>query len=128
MTLRTKLLLAQAPLILALALVCIFSVVIISSLGSYSQTILKDNYRSVLAAQRMKEAIERWKTRRSSCWRAAGGGAQRATEHRQQFENELQVQEGNITEPGEHDVTQRLRALWMNYQEKFDRLRKQRGP
>ena len=59
MTLRTKLLLAQAPLAIVLALVCILSVVIISSLGSHSQTILKDNYRSVLAAQRMKESIER---------------------------------------------------------------------
>ena len=54
-----KLLLAEAPLAVALALVCVVSIVVISSLGSHSQTILKDNYRSVLAAQRMKEAIER---------------------------------------------------------------------
>ena len=54
-----KLLLAQSPIALALASLGIFSVVAISYLGSHSQTILKDNYRSVLAAQRMKEALER---------------------------------------------------------------------
>ena len=59
MNLYRKLLLAQAPIALALTVVGIFSVVVVSFLGSHSQTILKDNYRSVLAAQRMKEAIER---------------------------------------------------------------------
>ena len=59
MNLYRKLLLAQAPIAIALAMVGIFSVVVVSYLGSHSQTILKDNYRSVLAAQRMKEAIER---------------------------------------------------------------------
>ena len=59
MNLYRKLLLAQAPIAIALTLVGIFSVVAVSYLGSHSQTILKDNYRSVLAAQRMKEAIER---------------------------------------------------------------------
>ena len=59
MNLYKKLLLAEAPLALALAIVCIVSVFVIASLGTHSQTVLKDNYRSVLAAQRMKEAIER---------------------------------------------------------------------
>jgi two-component system, NtrC family, sensor histidine kinase KinB len=59
MNLYRKLLLAQAPITAALAIVGVFSVMAVSYLGSHSQSILKDNYRSVLAAQRMKEAIER---------------------------------------------------------------------
>ncbi|HEY9072506.1 MAG TPA: hypothetical protein VIN67_00115, partial [Desulfobaccales bacterium] len=59
MFLKTKLLLAQAPLILALLLVAVIAVVTFGQLGSHSERILKNNYRSVLAAQRMKEAIER---------------------------------------------------------------------
>ena len=59
MNLYKKLLLAQAPIALALAIVGVVSVIVVSFLGSHSQTILKDNYRSVLAAQRMKEASER---------------------------------------------------------------------
>jgi len=130
MTLRAKLLLAQAPLGIALALVCILSVVVISSLGSHSQTILKDNYRSVLAAQRMQEAIERLEDTGPLLLLAAlrDEEAQRATEYRQQFENELKIQEGNITETGEQEATLRLRALWIHYQEKFDRLKKIADP
>src|SRR5712692_5064611 len=124
MTLRTKLLLAQAPLAIVLVLVCILSVVTISSLGSHSQTILKDNYRSVLAAQRMEEAIERMEDSGALLFLSDRREEvpQQAAQYRQRFENELKVQEGNITELGEREVTQRLRVLWIDYQEKFDRL------
>src|SRR5262249_41501865 len=130
MSLRAKLLLAQAPLGIALALVCILSVVMISSLGSHSQTILKDNYRSVLAIQRMQEALERLEDSASLFLLAAlrDEDKQKVAEYRQQFENELKVQEGNITEHGEGEVTQRLRRLWMSYQEKFDHFKQIRDP
>src|SRR6266849_806328 len=102
----------------------------ISSLGSHSQTILKDNYRSVLAMQRMQEALERLEDSGPLFLLAAlrDEEIQQAAKYRQQFENELKVQEGNITEPGEREVTQQLRALWTSYQEKFDRLKKIRDP
>src|SRR5215468_7859116 len=130
MSLRAKLLLAQAPLGVALALVCILSVVMISSLGSHSQTVLKDNYRSVLAIQHMQEALERLEDSAASLLLAASPneGEQKAAEYRQWFENELKVQEGNITEHGEGEVTQRLRTLWTGYQEKFDHFRQTRDP
>ncbi|HJY80129.1 MAG TPA: ATP-binding protein [Candidatus Binatia bacterium] len=130
MSLRAKLLLAQAPLGVALVLVCILSVAMISSLGSHSQTILKDNYRSVLAMQRLQEALERLEDTGPLFLLAAlrDEERQQAIKYRQQFENELKVQEGNITEPGEREVTQRLRMLWTSYQEKFDQLKKMRDP
>jgi two-component system, NtrC family, sensor histidine kinase KinB len=59
MRLRTKLLLAQVPLALALLVLGAIAITTIGQLGLSSERILKDNYRSVLAAQRMKEAIER---------------------------------------------------------------------
>lgn len=129
MTLRTKLLLAQAPLGIVLALVCVLSVAIISSIGSHSQTILKDNYRSVLAVQRMKESIERMDS--AALFLVAGQrekGLRQAVEHRSLFEAEIAVQEGNITEPGEREVTRRLRAVWTDYQEKFDQLKEAPDP
>ena len=119
MNLYRKLLLAQAPLAIALALVGIFSVVV-SSLGSHSQTILKDNYRSVLAAQRMKEAIERMDS--GALFIVAGErqkGIEQAEKNRPIFEAELKVQEGNITESGEKEFTEKLRAAWSDYQAKF---------
>ena len=124
MTLYKKLLLAQAPIALALAIIGIFSVVAISYLGSHSQGIMKDNYRSVLAAQRMKEAIERMDS--AALFMVAGQqqkGDEQAAKYRPVFEAELKVQEGNITERGEKEFTVGLRISWTDYQLKFDRLR-----
>jgi NtrC-family two-component system sensor histidine kinase KinB len=125
MNLYRKLLLAQAPLALALAIVGVVSVVVISFLGSHSQTILKDNYRSVLAAQRMKEAVERMDS--AALFIVAGErqkGVEQAEKNRPIFEAELKVQEGNITEAGEKEFTEGLRQAWTDYQAKFDRLLK----
>ena len=123
MNLYRKLLLAQAPLALALLIVGVVSVFVISFLGSHSQTILKDNYRSVLAAQRMKEAIERMDS--AALFIVAGErqkGIEQADKYRPIFETELKVQEGNITEAGEKEFTQGLRAAWTDYLGKFERL------
>src|ERR1700741_3358863 len=129
MNLYKKLLLAQAPLAVALAIVCVFSVFVISYLGSHSQTILKDNYRSVLAAQRMKEAIERMDS--GALFIVAGQrqkGLEQAVRNPPIFEAELKVQEGNITEPGEHEFTVGLRNAWSEYKTKFTRLEKSGDP
>jgi two-component system, NtrC family, sensor histidine kinase KinB len=123
MNLYRKLLLAQAPLALALAIVGVISVLVVSYLGSHSQTILKDNYRSVLAAQRMKEAVERMDS--AALFMVAGErqkGIEQAEKNRPIFEAELKVQEGNITEAGEKEFTAGLRAAWTDYLAKFDRL------
>ena len=128
MNLYRKLLLAQAPIAIALALVGIFSVVVVSYLGSHSQTILKDNYRSVLAAQRMKEAIERMDS--GALFIVAGErqkGLEQAEKNRPIFEAELKVQEGNITESGEKEFTAGLRDAWTDYQAKFAKLEKSAG-
>jgi signal transduction histidine kinase len=125
MSLYKKLLLAQSPIALALAIVGIFSVLAISYLGSHSQAIMKDNYRSVLAAQRMKEAIERMDS--AALFMVAGQrqkGVEQAEKYRPVFEAELKVQEGNITERGEKEFTEGLRTAWTDYQAKFDRLQK----
>jgi len=130
MNLRGKLLLAQAPLALALAVVGILATATVSSLGRHADAILKDNYRSVLAIQRMQEALERLQD--TAALILLGGSAEtaasRATVQRQRFESELHVQEGNITEPGEGEATQRLRQLWMSYQTDFDALQQNHDP
>ena len=121
MTLRTKLLLAQAPLALILALLGIASVGTVSVLGRQSQRILSDNYRSVLAAQRMKEALERLDS--AAIFRVAGRADKAApmeAPNRVRFEQELSIQERNITEPGEDAATARLRALWTTYRQQLD--------
>lgn len=116
MSVRSKLMIASVPLALALALVVVVSVVGIDALGAVSNRILQDNYRSVIAAQRMKESIERLD---SAALFHVLGATDKAdvlvAAHRTAFESELDVQEHNITEPGEDAVTARLRAAWIDY-------------
>lgn len=121
MTLRTRLLLAQGPLALALALVGVLAVATLADLGKSGQRILADNYRSVLAAQRMKEAIERIDS--AALFLVIGEdarGLRQASENRPRFESELRVEEDNITEPGEKEAAAELRRNWTDYQRAFD--------
>ncbi|QSQ11807.1 HAMP domain-containing sensor histidine kinase [Myxococcus landrumensis] len=121
MTLRQRLLLAQAPLALALVLVGVVAVVTLARLGRSGQRILQDNYRSVLATQRMSEQLERMDS--AALFVVAGefarGVAQQAGQ-RQGFESELRLQEGNVTEPGEEESTRGLRAGWERYLVAYD--------
>jgi NtrC-family two-component system sensor histidine kinase KinB len=122
MTLRGKLLLAQAPLAIALALVGVLSAVVTTRIASQSRLILADNYRSVLAAQRMKEALERIDS--GAVYFVVGHDAdakELIATNRRLFERELKVQEGNITEVGEDEVTRALRKAWNEYEQALDR-------
>ncbi len=116
MKLRSKLLFAQAPLAVALCLAGLVFVLTVAELGRLGPSILQDNYRSVLAAQRMKESVERIDS--GVLFVALGErarGEQQIGANRGPFEAELRVEEENITEPGERAAAQRLRAAWTNY-------------
>jgi len=129
MTLRTKLLLAQAPLALVLGLLGVASVGTVSVLGRHSERILADNYRSVLAAQRMKEALERLDS--AAVFRVAGRADKAApmeAPNRARFQQELSIQEHNITEPGETDATAKVRARWTAYKSLLDQFGKLAAP
>jgi NtrC-family two-component system sensor histidine kinase KinB len=122
MTLRAKLLLAQAPLGVALALVGAASASAIAALGRSPELILRDNYRSVLAAQRMLGAqrdLEEFTFARAA-GRAAADGVR--AEAAARFEAELRIQEGNITERGEAGATQELRARWAGFERALDEV------
>lgn len=123
MTLREKLFLAQVPIVLALILLAVLQQWSVSAIGGAAQSILRENYRSVLAAQRMHDAIERMDA--SALFVLAGQrgrGQQQLQTHRQRFESELRVAAGNITEPGEHEATARIRQRWQRYVQLIDRL------
>jgi signal transduction histidine kinase/HAMP domain-containing protein len=124
MTFRTKVLLAQAPLGLALAMLGLLSAWTIRTLGEHSSHILRDNYRSVLAAQRMKEAIERIDS--GAVFILAGRAEAAEPQIRDNvrvFSEELRVQEGNITEAGEREVTREISAAWTDYLSRLARFR-----
>ena len=123
MKLRYKLLLAQLPLAVALLALGFSSLSTVGALGRSSKRILADNYRTVLAMQRIKESVERLDS--AALFLVAGHrqrGIAQVPSNRATFEAELKAQEGNITEPGEQELTAHLRTAWTRYQQVLDRL------
>ena len=120
MSFRVKVLLALAPLGAALLLIAVAAVRTTTSLGAGAGMILAENYRSVLAAQRMGDAIEdldRAALSQLSGLAPPSAAAIDATVQR--FEAELAVEEGNITEPGEGAATAELRRQWQAYRQRI---------
>ncbi len=89
-TLRTKILIGLLPTLAILVALGLWAIVMFYRLGGNIDVILRENYRSVLAAEGMKEAIERMD---SGLLFAVGGREQRGREqfdaHRPRFEQHL---------------------------------------
>jgi NtrC-family two-component system sensor histidine kinase KinB len=114
-TLKAKLVLAQAPLAMALAFVGLVSGTVTTRLGAQSRLILADNYRSVLAAQRIKDALDHVDAQALMVVSGRARSVAAEPSARRSLERELAVQEGNITEPGETEATRAMRAAWNEY-------------
>lgn len=124
MTVRAKLLLAVAPLALSLVGVGALAIFGVSTLGRSSESILEQNYQSVLAAQEMKAALERLD--REAALRLAGqveDPAEAATSAElERFEAELRRQERHVYESAERGPTELLRGLWPRYRAALSRF------
>jgi len=123
MKLRYKLLLAQLPMAFTLLALGLGSLSTVSVLGQSVQRILADNYRSVLAMQSLKESVERLDS--AALFLIAGHRDEALAQvhaYREPLASQVMSQERNITEPGEAEMTARLRAAWTTYQAALDRL------
>src|SRR5947207_2679337 len=104
-TLRTKLLIGLTPLLAIMIGLGLWAIVMFSRLGNNIDVILRENYRSVLAAERMKEALERLD---SALLFAIGGEEKQArdqfAEYRPVFERNLKIEQNNMTLPGEPEM------------------------
>lgn len=118
---RGKLALGFAALLALLIFLGAESVSLLSRLGSDIDVILRENYRSVIACERMKESLERMD---SAALFALGGELERgralAARHHPRFEEALQIELDNITLPGEGERAERLRQLYRTYKPALD--------
>jgi len=119
---RAKILLAIAPLVGAIALLGLLSVLTASSLGRRSEDILRQNYQSVHAAQAMREALDRVDAEVSQV--LAGRGPQRHAldSDRARFADALLLQESSVFESDEGAPTRFLRERWARHQKLLDEL------
>src|SRR4029450_6150514 len=110
MSLRTKLLLSYLIFVAALVVLGGWSALRLREMGSVSRRIISNNYDSVVAAQEMKESLER---QDSAALFALLGARDKAEiqlrEHRERFDYNFQKAANNITELGEADSIEAIR-------------------
>src|SRR5512137_136256 len=101
-TLRQKIFIVFALLLLIAAVIGMQSIQRFNLLGRSIDVILKENYRSVIACQRMKDALERID---SGLLFILSGfvkeGIDQIEENRKNFQAALQQELDNLTLPGE---------------------------
>jgi two-component system, NtrC family, sensor histidine kinase KinB len=123
MSVRSALVASFLVFVAALAVLGGWSARRLHDLGGASRRIIADNYDSVVAAQHMKESLER---QDSAALFILLGEAQRGraqlVEHRARFDESLARAAGNVTEPGEREVIAGIHGLRARYYAHFDRL------
>jgi two-component system, NtrC family, sensor histidine kinase KinB len=115
---RQKLMLGFGGLLAVIAIVGALTMVQINDLGEAIGMILKENYRSVVACQDMKESLERIDS--GMLFTLAGNeleGKRLIEENTTKFRDALHVELGNITLPGEREKAEKIRALFERYVE-----------
>ena len=121
MSLRTKLLLSYLIFVAALVVLGGWSALRLREMGSVSRRIISNNYDSVVAAQEMKESLER---QDSAALFALLGAHEKAMaqlrEHRERFDANFQKAANNITEVGEPDAIEAIRRDRDAYYRLFD--------
>ena len=121
MSLRVKLLVGYLVFIAALVVLGAWSALRLHDMGKVSRRIISENYDSVVAAQEMKESLER---QDSAALFALLGAREKALvqlrEHRARFDANLQKAANNITEIGEPAAIEAIRQDRNIYYRRFD--------
>lgn len=122
-TLRTRLLLGLSAFVGALVLLGGWSAWHLWRMSALSERIIAENYNSVVAAQDMKESLERQDSAGSFVLLDRSDRAvPQLHEHRARFDAAFQRAAANITEPGEAAVVQAIGRNRDDYYRRFDRF------
>jgi PAS domain S-box-containing protein len=114
--LRTQLMTSHFILALMMLTVMIGGVINVFHLGRSIDRILKNNYKSVIAAQNMKETLERQDS--AATFFLAGQQARARKQYEQYwplFVKAFDIESHNITEPGERHLVDMIRLQFRQY-------------
>ena len=129
LSLRQKLLLGFGGLLLIMLIGGIQSIIQFRYLGKSIDVILKENYRSVVACQDMKEALERMDS--GVIFMFLGyqkEGTDLIRKNESAFGNALDIELHNITVPGEREKATDLKVLYAAYLESLHKAENQNLP
>jgi NtrC-family two-component system sensor histidine kinase KinB len=105
-----------APLFILLIAMGLYAVTLFTKLGNRVDVILRENFRSVLAGQQMKETAERMD---SALFFSLAGEEERGRKMYLQnlpaFRESLHAELGNITVPGEAELAEQLKQAHEKY-------------
>jgi NtrC-family two-component system sensor histidine kinase KinB len=123
MSLKTKLMIAFCGPVAILFTVGVISVRTVTESSKAMERIFRENYDSVAACLKIKAAVERLdRIAEFSLW---GDSAQPLAESEAaigESEENLKFQQGNVTLPGEQELTDRLTERWRTYRNEFEKL------
>ncbi len=118
---KRRIFLGLAPLFILLVAIGAYAVSLFAKLGNSVDVILRENFRSVLAGQQMKETAERMD---SALFFSLAGEEERGRKLYAQsvtaFRENLRVELGNITLPGEQELANKVEQLHAHYATKAD--------
>lgn len=123
MSLRKKLVLGFGITLALVLVVLAWAIANLVMLGSASDAILRENYKSIIAAEVMINAIERQDS--ASLLLALGyvdEGVAQFRENESEFLQSLARAADNITIAGESEIVSRIRARYRDYLLRFDEL------
>ncbi len=116
MGIRAKLVIAFAGLLLIVAAVGVVSIHTLNESSQAIERILRENYDTVAACDHMKVALDKLGRQSELCLLEDRPDVCRLSEPVvREFDQNLRFQEGNITVPGEQELTERLTASWQSY-------------
>ncbi len=125
MGIRTKLVIAFAGLLLIVAAVGLVSIHTLNESSRAIQRILRENYDSVAACDHLKVALDKLDRQAELCWLEDRPDLCRQSEPiRGDFEKNLRIQQGNVTLPGEQDLTDKLTDAWKGYRQNLENFYK----
>jgi two-component system, NtrC family, sensor histidine kinase KinB len=125
MGIRTKLVIAFAGLLLIVAVVGVVSIHTLNESSRAIQRILRENYDSVAACDHLKVALDKLDRQAELCWLEDRPDLCRQSEPiLSDFEKNLRIQRGNVTLPGEQELTDKLTDAWKGYRQNLENFYK----
>jgi len=123
MSLKTKLIIAFCGPVLILLTVGLISVRTVTQSSKAMERIFRENYDSVAACLKIKAAIEHLDgIAQTSLWEGIADPLREGESSILESEKNLKFQQGNVTLPGEQELTNRLTELWGSYRSEFEKL------
>ncbi len=120
-SLRRKLAFSYGLMIIIIFAVSAWSILNVVHLGRAIDVILVNNYKSILAAENMKDALER---EDSSAMFFIASHADKAREqfdaNSKRFLQEFEIAANNITEPGEQETITDINSKYLAYKSRLD--------